>query len=152
MSYAPGPSFLGLKYIDETTTDTVSSGTHDIITIQPPKGFVYQLAYIIWQSPDPAGSSSGNQQLILDYTDGTTDLSYVNIVGNTGTSYAYMSRYFASGDSVTPSVSTYLVECFKNMIINNELYAKFDYYNNTDVDQSGTRQLYTYWKVFKELL
>lgn len=150
---ATNSSFLGLKYLDYSTTDTVNAGEHEYLTIQPPKGQVWKLNYVILQAPDPVGSSSGTQSYELDYTpNGTTEISIADVTGNTGTSFIYISRLFFFGDTENPPLTDNQNRILQSIKISNSIYLKIDYFNNTDVNQTGSRLAYFIFDVYKELL
>jgi len=145
-----------LELIDLSTDDTVnSSGASDTILLQPDKGFIYEVKFIIFQAWTPAGSSSGTHVLYIYPANviSTPALS-ATIQGNFGTTIRIGQNSAFTGDTEQPSGSASQLELItKGVYVASNTYpVAFKYVNNTDANQTGTRTLKILVKKYREAL
>jgi len=155
MAINQGPSFLGIKLLDHSTSATVAAAATEDTTIQAPKGQCYRINRISFEIPDPAGSSSGSHTLYLLYN--LTDRPQEGLIGAAGnfgtsitTSYGIMS---ASDESPSGNAeqNRVIMGLSRNWITSTiPLYWR--YVNGTDVSQTGSRLLKLLVEVYKEVL
>lgn len=109
-------------------------------TLQPPKGYVYQVVNISFAIPDPVGSAAGTHELVGTYA-GMYDILLL-IKANFGGDVK-INRFGFGGDNAEapaniaqqyPMIYEYLYASYDHPLI-------FTYNNDTDVNQTGTAEL-----------
>jgi len=143
--------FLGLKYLDLTTTDAVAASADDNIEITPPDGQIYELIDLSVNIPDPAGSSAGTHTLTIAtlgiFSTLNGKLSGKSTTGN----YIKMGDYYGitADNSELPSDTSDQLNWFNGKIWASPSYTmKIRYSNDTDVQQAGTRTMKFLFKVY----
>jgi len=135
------PENLGKYEIqDISQTDTVNAGNHDYTDLQPPEGYVYIIRGTHINCPNPVGSGADNHLVYFYRYDGTNSRLLCYVSKNFGGSVRMEASMFY-GDSEEPS-SAELQQKIMNggyVILTHDSYLRIDYYNNTDVNQTGTR-------------
>jgi len=147
-------NFLGLKYVDISTDDTVAAAAIDDIEITPPKGLMYVIAGVEVSIPDPSGSSSGSHNLYF-YNKFFSYLStYFDATSNTGNAIYIQNDGGIVADTENPTSFSEQLHAILGgrSLVNNDYPLVVRYRNQTDVAQTGTRAVKIMFKVYKELL
>ena len=154
MTRTEGNSFLGLKYIDISTDDTVAAAATDDIEITPPKGLIYVIAGVEVSIPDPAGSASGNHSLYVYNKFFSVDSTYFDLKSNAGGAIYIQNDTGLIADTENPGAGSDQFKAIlgERSIVNNDYPLVVRYSNQTDVSQTGTRTVKIMFKVYKELL
>jgi len=154
MSFASGPSFLGIKFIDLSTTDTVNSGVTETTAITPPEGQIYSLIGLEVAIPDPAGSASGDHTFQLVNSSFSNLSEYLLCVRNSGGAINAQNDAGLVGDTEMPSgIDEQLFAILGERIwCSNSIPLNVVYENDTDVNQTGSRTMKFLFKVYKEVL
>jgi hypothetical protein len=158
MSYAPGPSFLGLKAINLTDDTEVSAGGENEQLLQPPKGQVYKITAIDYKASDPVGSGQGDHILFIKYEVSNistldNDVFLAQGISETGSDLKILFNEFQAGSSI-PGNNTEEKIFFGSriMVASNSVPLSFRYINHTDVAQTGERKLNIISEVYKDVL
>jgi len=159
MTRTEGNSFLGLKVINLSDNTQVNSGGNtNVQTLQPPEGLIYKVIHLQYSASDPAGSTTGTHSFYVfydatDITDLDGDIFLIRLSGNTGTNIL-INYDELTGDYETPGSDQESKTFFAGRTLNasNSIPLDFKYYNNTDANQTATRQLNMIVEVYKEVL
>jgi len=135
-----------LKVGDYTNSSTVApAGDHEI-TFAPDHGFLRKILSIYIDIPNPVGSTAGNHYLHAYWnTASKIGSTYIYLDTPTGTAIKTYYGEFVASTTEKPSNSTLQSEVLLGGAT--ELWASKDYpiyfyyYNNTDVNQTGSRRL-----------
>jgi len=133
-----------LKVIDLTQTATVNSGADDTQELKPSSGYIYIVRGIFCYIADPSGSTSGTHDIrVFLINGGATRHTAIVCKANTGSAIG-INHHNLNGDSLElPSD----VGVQNDLLTKGSLMASYDYpidfnYNNdTDANQTGTRTL-----------
>lgn len=145
-------SFLGIKLIDLSDDTTVASGGGtNTQTLQPPDGQIYKIKGLKIFIPDPSGSTSNDHSLEIQNIN--LNEIYISATSNTGSAIQIRPYAGITSTSKRPSeIEQQYPMIFEYMLCNNTNYIEFVYVNNTDVNQTGTREIYVIVEVYKDLL
>jgi len=128
------------ELLDLTETDTVNAGATKTVTVTADEGEIWIVRDIRMSIPDPAGSSSGNHLFYLRRSDTDVEMGY--LYAAFGNNININDGALAGAGGEEPTGSENQRELIRNNIyITSTLPFQFHYYNNTDVNQTGTRLL-----------
>jgi len=150
--------FLGLKFIDLSSTDTVnSSGATDYARITPPDGQIYQIKDIQYYAADPSGSGSGTHKVLI-YHEATVcqyELYHklIEVLGNSGTNigigYGGGIGILAGTTKLPDSDEESYSVINGGIWFNNNNPVDIKYTNSTDVNQTEKRTCNVVVAVYK---
>lgn len=143
---------LKINYKDLTDDATVShtGGTNSQL-LQPPAGKVWQVIYFRMSIPAPVGDTAGTHNMKISYYDGTVYHNIVEIVSNHSTSCESYYFQFQGTSSEAPANAGQQQEIVSRLLwASNSYPIRFIYTNDTDADQTGTRQLDIWVKEYTE--
>lgn len=144
-----------LVVISLTTDATVTHAPTTVVsTLQPPKGFVWEVISVYSQIPDPVGSAAGTHVLEIYPLNRENALDeFSTITSNTGSNISIRNSIGIQADTETPSNIAQQYEMLHNiMVASYDEPLAFSYTNSTDVDQSGTRYLVITVKEYREAI
>jgi len=150
--------FLGLKLIDlSDDTQVNSGGGQDNQFLQPNAGFIYQIISIRYYAPDPSGSTSGTHTIDIYHNDTssefTKDTHYLKAIANTGSNIVIDNHALTGDSSETPSGAEQQFGMINGCIwVDNANKLTLSYSNGTDANQTATRALNVWVKVYKEVI
>jgi len=150
MSYAPGPSFLGIKVIDLSDDTQVNSGGNtNTQTLQPPTGQIYKVVGISLNTP-AIGGASGTHKTEFNYD------SFIfpegRLQGTDGANYYIAYNVFTANSELPANSSDQLNFINKILWATNDEPLKITYTNSSDANQTGTRTLVFMVAIYKELI
>jgi len=143
--------FLGIKYIEDNQTATLNAAGTEQIQLQPPKGYVYKLIDLYFTAPAMAGSD-GNHKVYL-YNNSIGFSPFYGFMVGTSSITLYQTSWLTAMGTEHPANSIDQIS-----YLNNNIWASyenpytFDYRNETDANQTGTRKYNFLVQVFKEVL
>lgn len=141
-----------IEMIDLTTSTSVaSSGGVEYLDLQPDIGYVYEVVFLKISIPDPVGSGSGTHRLTGGYWDGSAHWGMFYVQSNTGTAITSAESGFV-GTSEQPATAADQFNIISGQIIvasNSEPF-RFRYLNSTDVNQTGSKTIKVWVKIFRE--
>lgn len=141
---------LSINSVDLSDNTTVNAGANKTETLQPNAGKIYQIIGLYVSIADPSGSTSGTHELRIKYQNNNT---YIQIKATTGNIISVNQNLFTGDSAEKPSGTAQQFEIMYYGI----LYASYDqpldfeYYNDTDANQTGTRTIQLIVKEVKEV-
>jgi len=142
-----------IKLIDLSSTAQVNSGgATNVQALRPAAGKIYEVIGIEYDGSDPSGSTSGTHYLKAEYTDGTDNCELFIITATTGNDVDIHYSRFVGDSAETPTAENPQVDLItgRRIICSNSVYVNFTYKNNTDANQTGTRELILIVKEYTE--
>lgn len=141
----------------DATDDTTVAHAPTLITmleLKPDIGFLYEVISIFALIPDPVGSAAGTHTLEFSATGRTSnDDQFLKVTSNTGTAILIRDSNGLVGTSEVPSGQSSQDDIIHHtMWASNDWPILIEYKNSTDVDQSGTRQLFVLVKIWREAI
>ena len=138
MGYQP-PAGSSLEIIDADDATAVAAAAQDVYTLQPPAGTIYQVISFYWNIP-AIGGSAGNHHINIERTPAATWRHFR--ATNAGTS-AINCNYddVQTSSSKTPSNAREQANLHNKLWASNSVPLYFEYDNQTDTQQAGTRTL-----------
>lgn len=128
-----------LKVVGISDGTTVAHAPSSITnTLQPPKGFVYEVVEIYMNIPIPAGGSSGTHRITVRNQNMHVDARTFYLDSVFGTGIDIQTCTFASTSEV-PSGATSQESAIRTLHASYDNPLDFVYKNSTDADQVGTR-------------
>jgi len=127
-----------IVYVDASSSTTVTAGSLETITIQPPQGKIWKVIQFYFKVSAPAGATSGNQYAGI--TNNQFSLFEQPYASTTYSGTIEIRHYPHEYNLLKPSIS---VEEFGHFI--ERLKGSYDYplavkyQNATDVNQTNTR-------------
>jgi len=152
------PGFIGIKKIDLSDDTTVTSGGGtNTQTLQPPQGLIYKICRLMIYIPDPAGSAANDHILSAEWDNSITLQAQALFYLKASFGNPILTSYgsFQANSTEAPGAATQQDNMITGISHNYATYdypITFDYTNNTDVNQTGTRSLIIYVEVYKDLL
>jgi len=147
--------YFKLKKVDLSTTSAVASGGGtDTIQLQPSTGYIYNIVAMDVYVPAPAGATANTHVMNVMWGNGSsTRLNYFQNSCNFGTAM-YIGIYgLMIGDTEQPSGDGNQMDVvYGRMWANNTNPINFEYTNNTDANQTGTREYIFLVKEYKEAI
>lgn len=114
--------------------------TSTTATLQPPKGFVYQVLNIYCLIPIPAGGTAGTHRLTQRYQNQHT-ASFLGYLDSVFGTTIVIIGYSMNATTEVPSGSRNQEEFIRFLKCTHDQPIDFIYKNSTDADQVGTRTL-----------
>jgi len=140
-----------LEILDLSQTGTVAhSGGTETYTIQPNEGFIYEVKCLYFYVAIPAGGTGGTQGLDI-YSDGyaKTDNNWISLT-QAHNSVLKIANQQYTGTNEKPTLEQ---SYSANNIVASQTYpVKIKYTNNTDADQTNTREVVAVVKKIREAL
>lgn len=143
-----------LELISLTTADAVAAAGEDIIQLKPDVGFLYEVIGLMARIPDPVGSGAGDHQLEI-FRNGREHANdeYITITSNTGVDIVIRDSVGFQGTTEAPSATAQQYDMMHSVMwASNANPLDFKYDNDTDVEQSGTRNIMVYVKKWREAI
>jgi hypothetical protein len=140
MGYQTAPELIGIEYINEDSSTQVNAGADNTISIEPDPGYIYQIISIYYKAVDPVGSTAGTHDVEIRSESGYC--SYALVKANTGSDVAIIRGVFYGDSTEAPSGTAEQFKICQGQIwIGNGESLDFIYSNDTDANQTGTRNL-----------
>jgi len=139
-----------VKIIDlSDNTQVNSGGGTNTQTLKPAAGKIYEV-FMIGATWPAIGGASGNHSVVTRLTDGTDTVNMLSITGTDGAVMSITGYYGCAGSSVLPNSIAYTLPMIRSLVVSNTKYIEFYYANNSDTNQTGTRELNVWVKEFNE--
>lgn len=149
MGMSRNPSF-GLEVIDLATTSSVAhTGGTDTVSLTPPAGVIYEVVDM-WLNI-PAVGTAGTHEVLMGFID--LNAFHILLFGksNFGSSITFTQRLIGTADSnKTPSANADQQNNSTRIFCSSDHTLDFKYTNNTDVNQTGNRDIKILVKKYPE--
>jgi len=152
LSYFINPNFR-LHYVDLSDDTTVSSGGGtDTQTLRPNEGEIY-VVYNTYANIPAIGGASGDHDLEAFWKSSSGQLRAFKLDGTDGAVMyilGYGGGFAASTEQPSDSDDQMELMMRGGIVLSYDHYMNFVYTNDSDTNQSGTRTLKIWVKVFSE--
>lgn len=132
-----------VEWIDLSDTTQVNAAANNTQTLQPPKGFLYEIRGMAAKFPDPVGSGAGSHTIFMNIAGSASIYGRLfSATSDFGSDISYAARYGWLATATYPSSGDSQRQLYQTTIVSNEYPLDFLYSNNTDVNQTGNREIY----------
>ena len=143
--------FMGLKWVSESYTATINTGTEATITITPPPGQIYKLNSFRFYVGAPPGAASGTHSVQF-YAQGYSGyyLEQIKLSSVFGSPIALTNSEIVGDNNKAPTDDTDILRnLVSGFIFSNSHYMTITYKNSTDVNNTNDVSVQAIFEVFK---
>jgi hypothetical protein len=130
-----------LDMIDLSDDTSIAAAGFQTLSLQPPKGTIYEVMDLYYAAPDPVGSAAGSHRIYIGWAN-LSGLYLARLVAAFGNAISIRTDIgFTANTSESPSNVREQLLVFRGVFCSNAQPLNCYYLNSTDVAQAGTRTL-----------
>lgn len=130
-----------IKIVNLTNSTQVNASATNNQDLQPDSGSIYKIRNLLYNAPDPAGSTAGTHSITAYFYDGTSYRAVFESIANTGTGINIKNTGLRSSTNNPSDGAAQAILLTSGIFCSNSYPIRFTYSNDTDANQTGTRTL-----------
>jgi len=131
---------ISLEHTSIISSDTLSSGSNESLTLTPPDGYIYEIQNMRVLILAPPSASSG-QHYVLMYPM-TVNIPVIRLWSQYNKAIKYVYGHVEAADNYNPDNNEAFNDMVRNLVATKDYPLLIKYFNDTDVDQTNQREFY----------